>query len=147
VYGCDCLRIELWHATRPNGLQTPKAAGIPPLLWLSSALVPPVLTETITPSYPVVRQQIRTPRTVLNASLGQGQGEANQLGIQGCPTMASKDAQLWHKGLQGWRSKDTQRHPRPPPGQYAVKGTVCHAPSSAGYLRTSMEATWYQRGT
>ena len=31
----------------------PKAAGIPPLLRLSSALVPPVLTETITPSYPV----------------------------------------------------------------------------------------------
>jgi len=66
----------------------PKAAGIPPLLRLSSALVPPVLTKTITPSYPAVRRQIRTPRTVLNALLGQGQGEANQLGIQGRPTMA-----------------------------------------------------------
>jgi len=40
--------------TRPSGLRTPKAAGIPPLLRLSlTALVPPMLTETITPSYPV----------------------------------------------------------------------------------------------
>ena len=31
----------------------PKVAGIPPLLQLSSALVPLMLTEMITPSYPV----------------------------------------------------------------------------------------------
>jgi len=36
----------------------PKAAGIPPLLRLSLALVPPMLTEMITPSYPVARRQI-----------------------------------------------------------------------------------------
>jgi len=34
----------------------------------------------------------------------------------------------------------------PPPGQYAVRGTACRAPSSAGCLRTSMEAAWCQRG-
>jgi len=26
---------------------------------------------------------------------------------------------------------DVHGHPRPPPGQYTVKGTLCHAPSSA----------------
>jgi len=66
----------------------PISAGIPPLLQLSSALVPLVLTETITPSYPVGRRQIHTLRTMLNASPGRNQGEANQLGVQGHPTMA-----------------------------------------------------------
>jgi len=43
----------------------------------------------------------------------------------------SKDAQLWHNGLHGWRSLDIHEYPRPPPGQYAVKGTLCRALSSA----------------
>jgi len=83
-----------------------------------------VLTETITPSYLITQRQVRTPRAVHNASPGQSQGEANQLGVQGRPTTAITG----YMGGGPWTS-------RPPPGQYAVKGTLCRALSSAMGVR------------
>ena len=65
--------------TRPSGLRMPKVVGIPPLLRLSLVLVPPMLTETITPSHPAARRQIRTPRTVLYMSPSQGRGEVRKV--------------------------------------------------------------------
>ena len=123
----------------PKGLRTPKAAGIPPLLWLSLALVPLMLTETITPSHPVAgdRSVRLGPCTTRHLARARERSKS----------WASKDAQLWHNGLQGWRSRDALVHPGPPPWQYAVKGTLCRALSSAGHPRTSKEAAWYQRGT
>jgi len=106
----------------PKGLRTPKAAGIPPLLWLSLVLVPPMLTETITPSYPVAgdRSVRLGPCTTRHLARARERSKS----------WASKDTQLWHNGLHRWRSMDTCGQPRPPPGQYAVKGTLCRALSS-----------------
>jgi len=110
------------------------------LLRLSSALVPPVLTETITPSCPVTQQQFRMPRAVHNASPGRGQGEANKLGVQGRPTMAI----MGYMGGGPWMSMCVQA----PTRAIRCQGHIMVCPLfSTGCPQTSKEAAWYQRGT
>ena len=89
----------------------PKAAGIPPLLRLSSVLVPPMLTEMITPSYPVAQRQIHTPRTMLYTSPGQGRGEVKKVEHPRTPnygiTGYMGGGPWTYKGIQGLHPGNT----------------------------------------